>query len=54
MRGLKLTIINTPGDGAVVASLTDAWIETLVMQGDSGNFTVASLTDAWIETSMDI
>ena len=49
MRGLK------PGIGSVtakqiVASFTDAWIETAVVDGRGLCPYVASFTDAWIET----
>ena len=37
----------------IVASFTDAWIETLaVMYGNLLGTKVASFTDAWIETSI--
>ena len=34
----------------VVASFTDAWIETSFMAIVNGEYGVASFTDAWIET----
>ena len=34
----------------IVASFTDAWIETMVERGDVTFEKVASFTDAWIET----
>ena len=49
MRGLKL--INPEArKKALVASFTDAWIETLDFKQDEGEGIVASFTDAWIET----
>ena len=50
MRGLKLT----EGTGqlqGVVASFTDAWIETNFVRISSPVMRVASFTDAWIETT---
>ena len=50
MRGLKhFKPLYLPG--YIVASFTDAWIETTF--ANKGNFTsaVASFTDAWIETA---
>ncbi len=35
----------------MVASLTDAWIETITLNAVDIREKVASLTDAWIETS---
>ena len=54
MRGLKPTSIPTVVSELIVASFTDAWIETL--QASKGVVTsyVASFTDAWIETNLDI
>ena len=50
MRGLKQQKnwkkINNP----VVASFTDAWIETRRLCDVEGQHKVASFTDAWIET----
>ena len=50
MRGLKLLIIPKNISHLLVASFTDAWIETLlsILSGLIGK--VASFTDAWIET----
>ena len=51
MRGLK------PGDKfrvkteSLVASFTDAWIETDLRSFENGVAYVASFTDAWIETA---
>ena len=36
----------------LVASFTDAWIETTITKSLSLNSPVASFTDAWIETSV--
>ena len=36
---------------ALVASFTDAWIETVVKTAKSTLKNVASFTDAWIETT---
>ena len=50
MRGLK----RQPGNKTmpfVVASFTDAWIETVPPADVAGPIMVASFTDAWIETS---
>ena len=49
MRGLKLwrRILTIP---RIVASFTDAWIETLGLIPCFGSQMVASFTDAWIET----
>ena len=35
---------------ALVASFTDAWIETVKDRQDNAGKEVASFTDAWIET----
>ena len=49
MRGLKpIATYSTPG--AVVASFTDAWIETITFRRRGISEIVASFTDAWIET----
>ena len=49
MRGLKL--INPEArKKALVASFTDAWIETNTVFGYQRPWYVASFTDAWIET----
>ena len=49
MRGLKLPtrsyILNL-----IVASFTDAWIETFIHGEKQLEYLVASFTDAWIET----
>ena len=50
MRGLKHITKNNEKNLRLVASFTDAWIETLrpiPFRRDEG---VASFTDAWIET----
>ena len=49
MRGLKLEY-NFDRRTVVVASFTDAWIETLVAAYLCVLICVASFTDAWIET----
>ena len=51
MRGLKLRLNLFRFRKLLVASFTDAWIETIT-EGEFvlGDF-VASFTDAWIETS---
>ena len=51
MRGLK----PSPGGIAknlLVASFTDAWIETFRLLLLSSQIMVASFTDAWIETTL--
>ena len=50
MRGLKLYPEETP-KGKIVASFTDAWIETTVIVCCKVYYKVASFTDAWIETN---
>ena len=50
MRGLKLLIIPKSINRLLVASFTDAWIETAMAQEFFRNAAVASFTDAWIET----
>ena len=50
MRGLKRCIFSTSLPTDLVASFTDAWIETNLGKRPNQNFTVASFTDAWIET----
>ena len=51
MRGLKL--INPEArKKALVASFTDAWIETKARIMKARKREVASFTDAWIETSI--
>ena len=50
MRGLKPG--GKPGRGrGVVASFTDAWIETIKTLQQTAEKEVASFTDAWIETN---
>ena len=39
---------------AIVASFTDAWIETGSVVVDGRDKEVASFTDAWIETTSNI
>ena len=43
-------IISSPLLVLVVASFTDAWIETEVKDHVESDANVASFTDAWIET----
>ena len=50
MRGLKLRIRNC-FNIHIVASFTDAWIETNQLTQLELTEIVASFTDAWIETS---
>ena len=50
MRGLKLLITPKNISLLLVASFTDAWIETVTRQYCEKSTTVASFTDAWIET----
>ena len=50
MRGLKPTQMATEILGDIVASFTDAWIETFGIDKDKPANGVASFTDAWIET----
>ena len=51
MRGLKLSLVLVIILVYLVASFTDAWIETRTLSMlDHGNL-VASFTDAWIETA---
>ena len=50
MRGLKQDIIVLIVIAAIVASFTDAWIETFFLVLCLGAKVVASFTDAWIET----
>ena len=49
MRGLKLQRDRLPAL-FLVASFTDAWIETWFHKKGEYRITVASFTDAWIET----
>ena len=50
MRGLKLFIFIGLGYARLVASFTDAWIETDAFKTAAQMVNVASFTDAWIET----
>ena len=50
MRGLKLNHISPTRISLVVASFTDAWIETGLVDSNVAGSAVASFTDAWIET----
>ena len=50
MRGLKQRIIDTPRYRELVASFTDASIETKPVIFAMSELIVASFTDAWIET----
>ena len=50
MRGLKHKSNPTLPNETLVASFTDAWIETLVAKNTNSLTVVASFTDAWIET----
>ena len=52
MRGLKHRIHAPFPAGSVVASFTDAWIETLHNRTTQNPPLVASFTDAWIETDV--
>ena len=52
MRGLKHFCLNWEHHWHKVASFTDAWIETEVIQRLYVFLPVASFTDAWIETSV--
>ena len=49
MRGLKHNIV-IQISSLVVASFTDAWIETTKISINKVSVLVASFTDAWIET----
>ena len=49
MRGLKLNGKKTYNRW-IVASFTDAWIETEHLPKNEYGYEVASFTDAWIET----
>ena len=51
MRGLKLLMIRVIRSLLLVASFTDAWIETSVDSTTIFQPQVASFTDAWIETT---
>ena len=50
MRGLKLETAIKGFNECLVASFTDAWIETPTLPGLLPVQSVASFTDAWIET----
>ena len=50
MRGLKLHLFLLHLH-IIVASFTDAWIETVMSRLKDAGLNVASFTDAWIETS---
>ena len=51
MRGLKLPA-NSGAPAYIVASFTDAWIETSTIAVLTVVTVVASFTDAWIETAV--
>ena len=51
MRGLKPLKLSNDYT-SFVASFTDAWIETGLVDSNVAGTAVASFTDAWIETSM--
>ena len=50
MRGLKHDVSIAILITGLVASFTDAWIETAISSGSVMLSIVASFTDAWIET----
>ena len=50
MRGLKPNLKGNSALYPIVASFTDAWIETKEMRHQYRSPKVASFTDAWIET----
>ena len=50
MRGLKLVMLIHLLISVLVASFTDAWIETGLKESRRSRYVVASFTDAWIET----
>ena len=50
MRGLKRDKVLPATHVKIVASFTDAWIETVSMIARVAKALVASFTDAWIET----
>ena len=50
MRGLKLLLPLRSKALHLVASFTDAWIETRYVNHLGNKESVASFTDAWIET----
>ena len=51
MRGLKLLELVDAKSAPLVASFTDAWIETETWSRTANLDAVASFTDAWIETA---
>ena len=53
MRGLKQKLSICVKSNILVASFTDAWIETFNPEFDHIGYQVASFTDAWIETPPD-
>ena len=50
MRGLKPLLMRLSRNISLVASFTDAWIETVLPKWLTYRERVASFTDAWIET----
>ena len=52
MRGLKHNCKGSQPKGIIVASFTDAWIETDDLENLLKANLVASFTDAWIETKI--
>ena len=52
MRGLKPNVRNKIFNCILVASFTDAWIETPTIPPKEDISPVASFTDAWIETKI--
>ena len=55
MRGLKLLLLLFKSQMlSLVASFTDAWIETLTLIWYISPRLVASFTDAWIETIISL
>ena len=52
MRGLKLLLVALSVVQVLVASFTDAWIETNKTYSAHITVKVASFTDAWIETNV--
>ena len=52
MRGLKPLLPSEPPLPPIVASFTDAWIETYKSSLLLEALNVASFTDAWIETNI--
>ena len=51
MRGLKQQYVEKEQYPELVASFTDAWIETPINKSRFWIGEVASFTDAWIETN---